>query len=48
MAFSLSRFPDSPYLSCAAGCITLWIFFGIRQSFGLLLIPITTEYGWGQ
>ncbi|CAO3696222.1 unnamed protein product [Umbelopsis ramanniana] len=46
MAFSLSRFPDSPYISCAAGCITLWVFFGIRQSFGLLLIPITTEYGW--
>ncbi|KAI8581271.1 hypothetical protein K450DRAFT_233937 [Umbelopsis ramanniana AG] len=46
MAFSLLRFPDSPFLSCVAGCIILWVFFGIRQSFGLLLLPITTEYGW--
>jgi hypothetical protein len=48
MAFSLPHVPDSPYISCAAGAVLLWIFFGIRQSFGLLLIPITTEYGWGQ
>ncbi|KAH8556930.1 major facilitator superfamily domain-containing protein [Umbelopsis sp. PMI_123] len=46
MAFAVPRIPDSKYISCIAGCIILWIFFGIRQSFGLLLLPITTEYGW--
>ncbi|KAI8377452.1 major facilitator superfamily domain-containing protein [Radiomyces spectabilis] len=31
---------------CIVGSFILWISFGIRQSFGLFLIPITQETGW--
>ncbi|KAG2171413.1 hypothetical protein INT43_009074 [Umbelopsis isabellina] len=47
MAFSFPKLPSSPLISCTAGAVILWLFFGVRQSFGLLLIPITTDYGWG-
>lgn len=40
------RLIHSPLVSCIAGCLLLWISFGIRQSFGVFLIPITKETGW--
>ncbi|ORX80998.1 MFS general substrate transporter [Basidiobolus meristosporus CBS 931.73] len=38
----------SPTISCFAGMMILWISFGVRQSFGLYLIPITQDYGWSR
>ncbi|KAI8082385.1 major facilitator superfamily domain-containing protein [Thamnidium elegans] len=40
------RLIRSPLVSCMAGCIILWVSFGIRQTFGVFLIPITEETGW--
>lgn len=40
------RLIRSPLVSCMAGCAILWVSFGIRQSFGVFLIPITEETGW--
>ncbi|EIE78593.1 hypothetical protein RO3G_03297 [Rhizopus delemar RA 99-880] len=33
-------------MSCISGCAILWISFGIRQTFGIYLIPVTQETGW--
>lgn len=40
------RLIRSPIMACVAGCAILWVSFGIRQTFGAFLIPITTETGW--
>ncbi|KAI7888338.1 major facilitator superfamily domain-containing protein [Mucor mucedo] len=40
------RLIRSPVMACVAGCAILWVSFGIRQTFGVFLIPITTETGW--
>lgn len=40
------RLIHSPIMSCIAGCGILWVSFGIRQTFGVFLIPITHETGW--
>lgn len=40
------RLLHSPLMSCIAGCAILWVSFGIRQSVGVFLIPITAETGW--
>ncbi|KAG0757421.1 hypothetical protein G6F57_010832 [Rhizopus arrhizus] len=42
----LQRMIESPLISCIAGCAMLWMSFGIRQTFGVFLIPITQETGW--
>lgn len=40
------RLTESPVLSCIAGSVILWATFGIRQSVGVFLIPVTSETGW--
>src|SRR6478735_9102223 len=40
------RAVESPLMSCISGCAILWISFGIRQTFGIYLIPVTQETGW--
>lgn len=42
----LQRLVHSPLMSCVAGSAILWVSFGIRQSIGVFLIPITSETGW--
>ncbi|EIE91893.1 hypothetical protein RO3G_16608 [Rhizopus delemar RA 99-880] len=42
----LQRMIESPLVSCIAGCAMLWMSFGIRQTFGVYLIPVTQETGW--
>lgn len=36
----------SPTIACIAGAGVLWVAFGIRQTFGIFLIPITESTGW--
>ncbi|CAO3618261.1 unnamed protein product [Cunninghamella blakesleeana] len=38
----------SVLLSSIAGCLLLWASFGVRQSIGVFLIPITTTTGWNR
>lgn len=38
----------SPWVAAFAGSMILWASFGIRQTFGVFLIPITTETGWSR
>lgn len=40
------RLIQSPLIACISGAMILWVSFGIRQSFGVYLIPITSETGW--
>jgi MFS family permease len=40
------RLLKSPTVACIAGSGILWVSFGIRQSFGVFLIPITQDTGW--
>lgn len=42
------RLIDSPIVACVCGSIILWISFGIRQTFGVYLIPVTHETGWSR
>ncbi|KAI8079016.1 major facilitator superfamily domain-containing protein [Gilbertella persicaria] len=39
------RLIKSPLMSCIAGACILWVSFGIRQSLGVFLIPITLDTG---
>ncbi|RUS14792.1 hypothetical protein BC937DRAFT_93330 [Endogone sp. FLAS-F59071] len=43
---TLKRLINSPTVACIAGSLVLWTTFGVRQSFGVFLIPITTGVGW--
>ncbi|CAO3656278.1 unnamed protein product [Mucor fragilis] len=36
----------SRLLSCIAGAVVLFASFGIRQTIGVFLVPVTTETGW--
>ncbi len=38
----------TPLLVMGAACIMLFFTFGIRQTFGLYLQPISAEFGWGR
>ncbi|KAL0143150.1 major facilitator superfamily domain-containing protein [Mucor lusitanicus] len=40
------RLLNSPLMACIAGAAILWVSFGIRQTVGVFLIPITTDTGW--
>jgi MFS family permease len=40
------RLLQSPTVACIAGAGILWVSFGIRQTFGVFLIPITQDTGW--
>jgi sugar phosphate permease len=40
------RLLRSPLVSCIAGSIVLFASFGIRQTFGVFLIPVTKATGW--
>ncbi|KAI9010512.1 major facilitator superfamily domain-containing protein [Phycomyces nitens] len=40
------QWTESPIASCIAGSLILWASTGIRQSFGVYLIPVTKETGW--
>ncbi|RUP50028.1 major facilitator superfamily domain-containing protein [Jimgerdemannia flammicorona] len=42
----LVRLVESPIMSSIAGCMMLWTSFGVRQSLGIFLVPITKETGW--
>lgn len=42
------RLIDSPIVACVCGSVILWISFGIRQTFGVYLIPVTHETGWSR
>ncbi|KAI8985275.1 major facilitator superfamily domain-containing protein, partial [Pilobolus umbonatus] len=42
------RLVHSPVISAIAGSFVLWSSFGVRQTFGVFLIPITTELGWSR
>ncbi|ORE03527.1 MFS general substrate transporter [Rhizopus microsporus var. microsporus] len=42
------RLIDSPIVACVCGSAILWISFGIRQTFGVYLIPVTHETGWSR
>ncbi|KAI8359796.1 major facilitator superfamily domain-containing protein [Blakeslea trispora] len=39
------RLINSPLMACISGSIILWVSFGIRQTFGVFLIPITEDTG---
>lgn len=40
------RLLNSPLMACIAGAAILWVSFGIRQTVGVFLIPITSDTGW--
>ncbi|KAK4513483.1 uncharacterized protein ATC70_005484 [Mucor velutinosus] len=40
------RLLNSPLMACIAGAAILWVSFGIRQTVGVFLIPITADTGW--
>lgn len=40
------RLLNSPLMACIAGAAILWVSFGIRQTVGVFLIPITEDTGW--
>ena len=40
------RLLKSPVMACIAGSMILWVSFGIRQTIGVFLIPITGDTGW--
>lgn len=40
------RLLNSPIVACIAGSIILFCSFGIRQTFGVFLIPVTKSTGW--
>ncbi|OAD76559.1 hypothetical protein PHYBLDRAFT_63229 [Phycomyces blakesleeanus NRRL 1555(-)] len=42
----LAQWTESAIASCIAGSLILWASTGIRQTFGLFLIPVTRETGW--
>ncbi|KAK9674998.1 hypothetical protein K7432_016735, partial [Basidiobolus ranarum] len=44
----IEKLTRSAIMSCIAGMMILWVSFGVRQSFGLYMIPITQEYGWSR
>ncbi|KAI8970084.1 major facilitator superfamily domain-containing protein [Mycotypha africana] len=41
-----NKWVQSPIISCIAGCIILWASFGVRQSIGVFLVPVTQDTGW--
>ena len=38
----------TPLVVFLAGCLLLFVAFGTRQSFGLFLVPISGDLGWGR
>ncbi|CEP15744.1 hypothetical protein [Parasitella parasitica] len=40
------RLLNSPVMACIAGSVILWVSLGIRQTFGVFLIPITEDTSW--
>ncbi|CAO3611114.1 unnamed protein product [Cunninghamella echinulata] len=40
------RLKSSVLASCIAGCLVLWATFGVRQSIGVFLLPVTQTTGW--
>ncbi len=43
-----ARASNAALMTLIAAAVILAIAFGTRQSFGLLMLPITTELGWGR
>ncbi|OBZ82401.1 40S ribosomal protein S27-2 [Choanephora cucurbitarum] len=39
------RLIHSPIMACLSGAIILWVSFGIRQTFGVFLVPVTEDTG---
>jgi hypothetical protein len=39
---------QSEVVACISGALVLWVSFGIRQTFGVFLVPITSETGWSR
>ena len=45
---STEHFWQKPLFVLLAACLIVFTSFGIRQSFGLFMVPITQDLGWGR